>query len=75
VKILQGASLGRGGQEWPKEAKRLCNSKSSSHTIAVVGRTGAGKSTAMNAVFRNHLLASSNEVRCSLSSHVTLSVP
>jgi len=71
AKLLHGASLGHGSQVWPKEAKRLLNLSPSSRTIAIVGRTGAGKSTAMNAVFGNLLLASSSEVRY-LCAHIFL---
>ncbi|KIM92343.1 hypothetical protein PILCRDRAFT_810392 [Piloderma croceum F 1598] len=60
--LLNGASLRHGSQEWPKEAKRLRNLTPSSRTIAIVGGTGAGKSTGMNAVCRCLLLASSSVV-------------
>lgn len=39
VKLLEGLHKG----EWPNEAKRLRDSKPSSRTIAVVGKSGDGK--------------------------------
>lgn len=65
-KILNGADLRNGCQSWPKDAKRLRDTKYLLHTIVVIGRTGAGKSTVMNGVFRNLLLRSASDVCHSL---------
>lgn len=61
-KILNGADLRNGSQTWPKDAKRLRDTKYLPHTIVVIGRTGVGKSTVLNSVFRKLLLRSASDV-------------
>lgn len=48
--------------EWNKRMAPLMFPEPHQHKVAVVGRTGAGKSTVMNAILKSPLLPSSAEV-------------
>lgn len=53
-----------GFRKWKAEAKKLGNSKPQSRKLAFIGRTGVGKSTAINAILRAPVLSTRADGAC-----------